>query len=138
MKKSMVFGILLIILCFVVVFSFASKKVQKRNEEIDAIHRAVESAIGGYLKEQRLSKVLYNTLPIYYDRNRCIIVCRVEIANESGAKHWLEFDNLLRYENKTWKAKVVGVYKYKPVPVQDKMTVPWKKSHKPAQKGRSI
>lgn len=135
-KRSWFYVVPIVLLCFFVIFSLASEKVRKRNAEIKTIHRAAESAIGSYLKEKRISRVIYNSLPIYHDRNRGIIACRVEFVNESGSKRWMEFDNLLWYENKTWKAKVVGVYKYKPVPVQDKMTAPWTKLHKPAQEGR--
>ena len=109
-RKLLLFALPFIVLCFVLIFSFGFQKTRRGQAEVEKIHRAAELAIRDYLKDQRISGVFYNSLPIQYDKDRCILGCRVDTADESGVKRRTEFDILFQRENKTWKAvKVIPV-----------------------------
>lgn len=114
-KYSLFFIIPLVILCFIVIFSFGSKTVQKRNEEIAEIHHSAEAVIRDYLKGQKITGVLYNSLPIHFDKDRCILGCRVDTVDQFGVKRRTGFDVLFRRKKKTWKAAIVTVEKNLPV-----------------------
>lgn len=105
-------------------FSTGSEKTRKGKEEVKKIHKAAELAIGSYLKEQA-SSVIYNSLPINYDKNRCIIQCWVDNTDNLGVKHRTGFDILLWRGNKTWKATIVKVDNNQPIPPKYKKIAPW-------------
>jgi hypothetical protein len=135
-KYSLFFGIPSIILCFVLVFSIGFEKTQKGYEEVDKIHQSAELVIRDYLKERIISGISYNPLPINYDKGRCIVGCRVDVADELGIKHRTQFDVLLEKKNKVWKATIVKVDKNLPIPKELKKSASWEFFIKSARKGR--
>ena len=134
-NKNWLIAAPVVILCFVVIFSIASKKVQKRNAEIDQIHQAAESVIGDYLKGQRIKTVLFNSLPIFHDRDRGMIGCRALWVDENGEGKMTGFGVLLRREKTVWKTAIVDIIENPPMP---KETNPGALDSlfKPAKKGR--
>lgn len=99
----------LVLLCFVILFSIASEKTRKRNAEVAQIHHAAEKAIGDYLKGQTIKEVSFNSLPIFYDKDRGMIGCRALWVDEQGEETITGFGVLLRRGKTTWNAAVVDI-----------------------------
>jgi uncharacterized membrane protein (DUF485 family) len=124
-KYKWLFALLFIVLCFTIIFSIAFKKARKAEAEVKKVYQSAEVEIGSYLKEQIISGVYYNSLPINYDINRCIIGCRVDSVDQSGIKHWTGFDILLRREGQTWKVTIVRVDNNPLIPKKNIKLAPW-------------
>jgi hypothetical protein len=129
-RKLLLFALPFIVLCFVLIFSFGFQKTRQGQVEVEKIHRAAELAIEAYLKDRRISGVTYNSLPIQYDKDRCILGCRVDTADESGVKSRTEFDILFRREKTIWKAAIVTIEKDLPIPNEAEKTAPWSQKAK--------
>lgn len=137
MKKKLLFLVIpLVILCFVILFSMASEKTRKRNAEIAQIHHSAKVAIGDYLKGETVKTVSFNTLPVYYGTDRCIIGCRVLSVDEYGTKHLTGFDCLLHRKKKTWVAAIVTIEKNLPFSKETTKPASFDALFKPAGKGR--
>jgi hypothetical protein len=124
-EHKWLFTLPVLVFCFIGIFFTGFEKARTAEAEVQKIHQAAEAALGNYLKEQVISRVYYNSLPINYDNNRCIIGCRVDSADESGVKHWTGFDILLRRENKIWKATIVSIDNHPPFLKQYQKIAPW-------------
>lgn len=133
-KHQLIFWVSVVVLCFAVLFYSASKKVQKRNEEVAAIHHAAEAAIGDYLKGETITAVSFNSLPIYFDKDRGIIGCRV-LSVKNGAEKRTGFGILLRREKTIWKAAIAEIIKNPPIPAKKNHAI-LNSLSKPAQEGR--
>ena len=136
MKKNSLFLVIPVaILCFAVIFSMAWEKTRKRNAEVAQIQHSVKAAIGDYLKGKTIKTISFNSLPIFYDKNRGILGCRVLLADENGTEKWTGFDCLLRREKNIWKAAIVDIIENPPMP-QEKKSKAMDKLFKPEPEGR--
>lgn len=128
MKKWVMIFVLVFIVIFiygVILIPLSLDQRHKMKNEIQKIREPAKIAVMAYLFNQAASPVVFNSNPVFYDSNGCVVCCYVVSTDNSGVKNKISFDILEQRENQVWKATIIAVSKQRYHPDANTKITPW-------------